>query len=162
MKFPAGQGVWPAFWLLPVGNPKGEIDIVEYVYNAGTEQQNMIHNNNLCDAVGNQAFWCDQNYNSQWGYWKAPSSLSSTYFVDDWHVVSCLWENGTTTIYINGFPVSQRRISPAAQPSQIILNLAMGGSWPTTNGNGAAWTQPVSLGPEVFEIDYVRVYQRSA
>jgi hypothetical protein len=161
MKLPSGQGVWPAFWALPTSNYQGEVDIMEFVFNNGTERQNMIHNNNLCDSGGNAIFWRDLYYNTQWGFWSAPSTLSPTYMVDDWRVLSCLKQNGTTTVYIDGYPVCQRKISPANLPMQIILNLAMGGGWPTTNSGGQAWTQPVSLGPEVFEIDYVRTYQKA-
>jgi len=42
IKFPSGQGLWPAFWLLPQDSPygdwpaSGEIDIVEAVNLDGT------------------------------------------------------------------------------------------------------------------------------
>lgn len=163
MKFPSGQGVWPAFWLLPNANYQGEIDIVEFVFNGGTEHQNMIHNNNLCNPPGSTVYWDDVHYNTQYGFWAAPSTLSPTYMVDDWHVVGCYWNeiDNTTTIYIDGFPVSQRRLGPYGQLSAIIFNMAMGGGWPTTNGSGQAWTQPVSLTDQVFEIDYIRTFQKS-
>lgn len=162
MKFPKGQGVWPAFWMLPNTNYQGEIDIVEYVFNGGTEHQNMIHNNNLCNWPGSVAFFAEANYNVQYGYWMAPASLSPTYFVDDWHVVGCYWNeiDNTTTIYIDGYPVSQRRLGPAGQLSAVIFNLAIGGGWPTTNANGQAWTQPVDLTDQVFEISYFRAFQK--
>jgi hypothetical protein len=161
LRLPSGQGVWPAYWGLPTTNYKGETDFMEYVYNNGTERQNMIHNNNLCDGAGNQIFWCDSRYNGQYGFWSAPSTLSPTYMVDDWRVLACHKRADRTTIYLDGQPLSQRKISPYNLPLQIIHNLAMGGSWPTTNSSGAAWTQPVSLGPEVFELDYTRVYTPS-
>jgi hypothetical protein len=163
MKFPKGMGVWPAFWLLPNNNWQGEIDIVEFVFNEGTEHQNMIHHNNLCDWPGASVFWAETCENTQYGYWIAPGSLSSTYVVDDWHVVGCYWNeiDNTATIYIDGFPVVQRRVGPAGQKSAIILNMAMGGGWPTTNANGQKWTQPVSLDDQVFEIDYVRTFQKA-
>lgn len=163
MKFPSGLGVWPAFWLLPNTNYQGEIDIVEFVNNNGTEHQNMIHNNNLCNWPGNLVYFADVNYNTQYGVWIAPSPLSPTYFVDDWHTVSCYWNelDNTTTIYIDGFPVSQRRLGPAGQPSAVIFNMAMGGGWPTTNANGQAWTQPISLTDQAFEISHFRVFQKT-
>jgi hypothetical protein len=162
-KLPKGLGVWPAFWLLPNTNWQGEIDIMEFVYNNGTEKQNMIHNSNVCDWPGNTVYWAERQYNGQYGYWIAPSTLSPTYMVDDWRTLSCYWNelDDTTTIYLDGQPVSQRRLGPAGQYSCIIFNLAIGGAWPTTNANGQAWTQPIDLTDQVFEISHVRTFQKS-
>lgn len=160
-RLPVGQGSFPAYWGLPTTNYQGETDYMEFVNNGGTDFPNMIHNNNLCDSHGNQAYWCDARYNSQYGVWDPGPSFSPTYMVDDIHLVACHKRADRTTIYLDGQPLSQRKIQPYNLPQQIIHNLAFGGAWATRNSAGQDWTQPISLGPEVFELFHTRVYTPS-
>lgn len=163
VKLPPGLGVWPAFWILPDVKWQAEIDIMEYVRNDATEFASMVHcgvHENY--APGPYAIWLEKNSNPQWGYWKAPADFSPTYFFDDWHVFSCLWEPELVTFYIDGYPVCQRHCGwkfvdgTDSGLASVLADLAMGDLWATSN-----WTTPVATDDQVFEIDYIRVYQQS-
>lgn len=162
-KLPYERGVWPAMWLNPqVGWPP-EIDIFEFVVTGVTELPNMIHHNvhrsNMPDGNG-RYLYADLNVNQTYGYWKAPASLDPNYFGADWHVYGCLWEDGIVTFYIDGEPIAARRCvwkhddGSDGGMAHFLLNLAIGGSWPTNN-----WTTPVPTTPQVMETDYIRIYQ---
>lgn len=158
-KMPPGMGVWPAFWINPqVGWPP-EIDIVEYVRNNTTELPSMIHHN---VHPTQRYLYQDLNTNTQYAYWRAPSPLDQNYFTDDFHVFGCFWDETAATIHIDGQPVAAIRCpwlhsdGSDGGMAHLLLNLAMGGAWPTNS-----WTSPVALDDQIFEIDYVRVYQKS-
>jgi beta-glucanase (GH16 family) len=163
-KLPYERGVWPAMWINPqVGWPP-EIDIFEYVVTGVTETPNMIHHNVHRAAMpdGNGRYlYADLNVNETYGYWKAPPALDPNYFGADWHVFGCLWTpDGVVTFYIDGEPIAARRCvwkhddGSDGGMAHFLLNLAIGGSWPTNS-----WTTPVPTVPQVMETDYVRIYQ---
>jgi beta-glucanase (GH16 family) len=163
VKLPPGLGVWPALWILPDAKWQAEIDFMEYVRNDATELADMVHcavHENY--GGGPYVTWLEKNSNSQWGYWKAPATLSRTYFIDDWHVFSCLWEPGLVTFYIDGYPVCQRHCGwlfvdgTDSGLASVLADLAMGDAWATAN-----WTTNVATDDQVFEIDYVRVFQKA-
>jgi beta-glucanase (GH16 family) len=150
IKIPKGQGMWPAFWILGndidnVGWPKcGEVDIME---NIGREP-----------AV---------NHGSMHGPgYSAGNSLTASYTMpsgqslgDDFHVYALEWEPNVARFYVDNTLYETQ--TPAALPSGtswvfdhpffIILNVAVGGSWP---GSPDATT----VFPQNMLVDYVRVY----
>jgi len=153
LKAPSGQGLWPAFWMLgsdidTAGWPMcGEIDIME---NIGREP-----NINHATAHG-------LGYSGTQGI-GGPYVLPYTQgsFSDAFHVFAVEWEAGTIRWYVDGqqyFAASPADVQGRGDwafdhPFFLLLNLAVGGSWP--GAPDAATKLPQSLA-----VDYVRVYQR--
>lgn len=155
LKVPRGQGVWPAFWLLgqnveQVGWPAcGEIDIMENVGFEPSTVHGTIHGPGFSGAQGISA-----------GY-----ALPAGAFADAFHQFAAEWEPGQIRFYVDGALYATRTPSdlPAGaqwnvlegHPFTIILNLAIGGSWP---GSPDAST----VFPQALLVDYVRVYARAS
>ncbi|NUN68892.1 MAG: family 16 glycosylhydrolase [Bacteroidetes bacterium] len=154
MKLPYGKGIWPAFWMLganigTVGWPAcGEIDIMEMIGGPTTSTGGD-------GRVFGTAHWY-QNGHAQYGLSKA---LASGRLADEFHTYSILWDDKQIIWYLDGVQYCVINTQPTAlnafrAPHFIILNLAVGGNWP---GSPDATT----TFPQLFEIDYVRVYQKS-
>jgi beta-glucanase (GH16 family) len=152
IKVPYGQGIWPAFWMLGndvgvVGWPAcGEIDIMENIGREPSAVHGTLHGPGYSGAEG----------------------IGSTYtltggrrFGDDFHVFAVEWERGALAFFVDGTPYATRTaadLPPGARwafdhPFFIILNVAVGGSWP---GNPDGTT----VFPQRMLVDYVRVYRR--
>jgi len=155
MKVPAGQGLWPALWMLPSTTTYGgwaaggEIDILETV-NAADQAHGTIHH-------GGQWPSNQQIGGSLAGNWSA-----------DFNVYAMEWEPDEIRWYVNGsqyFAVTSNQWfsanatsndrAPFDRPFHFLINLAVGGNWP---GNPNAST-PF---PAQFQIDYLRMLQRPA
>jgi beta-glucanase (GH16 family) len=153
IKIPKGQGLWPAFWMLgnditQNGWPKcGEIDIMENIGREPGINHGSLH------APSSAA---------------ATSDLTSTIslpagqnYSDDFHLYAVEWEPGTVRFYVdaNNYATFAQSQWPAGgqwvfdHPFFIILNVAVGGSWP---GSPDATTQF----PQQMLVDYVRVYSK--
>jgi beta-glucanase (GH16 family) len=147
IKIPAGQGIWPAFWMLgsnisSVDWPAcGEIDIME---NIGKEP-GMVHG-----SLHGSGF--DSS---------APYSLSTGKFADDFHVFAIEWEPAAVRFYVDGNLYDTRTPAnvPAGQtwafdhPFFILLNVAVGGYWPGSPDSTSTF-------PQTMLVDYVRVYSK--
>lgn len=149
MKIPDGQGMWPAFWMLPT-NPaqdwpvSGEIDIFESVGQSANFSYGTIH-------YGQP--WPDNSHQGgsilmQPGKWS-----------DDFHTYAIEWEAGEIRWYVDNMIYSTKTIAdvaPEAWPFDgqndfhFILNLAVGGTWGGTVDEAAL--------PQTLQVDYVRVY----
>lgn len=135
MKLPAGQGLWPAFWLLEedqTGPP--EIDIMEFLGHDTTT----IHMNYHYPENGHQ---------------QAQTSFMGPDFSSGWHTYAVNWEPGKITWYIDG--VARKTFTGnqvTDKPMYIIMNLAVGGSWPGDPDTSTPF-------PATMEVDYVRVYK---
>jgi beta-glucanase (GH16 family) len=144
-QLPAGGGLWPAFWLLPVDQSwPPEIDAMEAFGDTNPVNDEgghtMIHyashtppNNQVCGA------WFNTGIDITAGF--------HTYGVD--------WEPSGITYYFDGTPYASCPPNPAAnKPFYILINLAVGGmgSWPGTPSSTTTW-------PAEMKIDYVRAYQ---
>ena len=157
MKLPSGQGLWPAFWMLPqdtnygVWAASGEIDIVEAI--------------NLDGTNGNEIF-ATIHYG---GVFPANLSSSVTHtpgpdVTEDFHTYAFEWDEFEMRWYLDGtlYRVENFWSSTAApypapfdQPFHILFNLAVGGNFPgSPNG-----TTPF---PATLEVDWVRVYSGEA
>jgi beta-glucanase (GH16 family) len=151
LKLPQGKGTWPAFWMLPQNSGSwpsdGEIDIMEEVgYRPGWVSSS-IH----CSA-----------YNHVAGTGKTGEQFVET-AESDFHVYALEWTND----YIRGFVdgnihfefrndgKDNKNTWPFDVPYYLKLNLAWGGDW-----GGYEGVDESKL-PATYEIDYVRVYQRS-
>ena len=136
-KLPAGQGFWPAFWLLPEnGGWPPELDIMEVLGNDPSTLYTTVHT-----GAANNSF-------SQANHVVDLSAGFHTYGVD--------WEPDYITWYLDGHAV-YKTATPAdmtganASPMYMILNLAVGGYWP---GNADSTTHF----PNSMLVDWVRAY----
>lgn len=139
-RVPSGQGLWPAFWMLPIThNPKPEIDIVEILGNDPDTIKMFYH---YLSAEGNIA--------KSGGEWIGPD------YSQDWHIFGVDWQPDQIIWYVDGvtrFKFTEAAYIPA-EPMYLILNLAVGGNWPGSPNADTSF-------PSRFEIDYVRVFQRA-
>ncbi len=149
IKLPEGQGLWPAFWMLPtdpdVGWPmSGEIDIME-----STGQASMIVNGTI--HYGEP--WPNNSFSgghilSQPGKWS-----------DAFHTYAIEWTPYEIRWYLDDILYSTKTPADMANSAwwtfenyqyHLILNLAVGGS--------LGGTPDDSIFPVSMEVDYVRVY----
>ncbi|MBY6210352.1 family 16 glycosylhydrolase [Microbulbifer agarilyticus] len=152
MKFPDGQGMWPAFWMLPTdpvnGWPmSGEIDIFESVGQSANFAYGTIH-------YGQP--WPDNSHQGN-GIMMQPGKWS-----DDYHTYAIEWESHEIRWYVDNLLYSVKTpadVSPEDWPFDgrnkfhFLLNLAVGGSWGGEVDD--------SVMPQQLNVDYVRVYPGS-
>jgi beta-glucanase (GH16 family) len=143
IKFPAGRGLWPAFWIeganvYQAGWPAcGEVDIVE------PKSQNPYLVPGYAHATG----------------FKHQAFLTVTKPITaGFHTYGVVWNPSGVTWYFDGHAFSHMKSYqgwPFGKPFFIILDLAIGGSYP---GKVTAAT-PF---PAKMTVDWVRVYSRTA
>ena len=157
-KAPAGQGLWPAIWMMPKDEsfygqwPKcGEIDIME------------VLGNDL------ETGYCTIHYGEPHAEQQGTFKFDAENLANEFHDYSVEWEPGEMRFYIDENLVltcndwftavegedDKPYPAPFNQPFFVQMNLAVGGNWPgdpdeTTDFENAE-----------FVIDYVRVYQKS-
>jgi len=173
MKLPAGQGLWPAFWMLPqddeVGSPpadgvyggfsqSGEIDIMEAVNLGGNPGPGGIGGGN--EIFGTIHFGGEFPANR----FSTVEYVASESLTEQFNNFAVEWDEFEIRWYFNGilFATQNSWFSDAApfpapfdQPFEIILNLAVGGTFPgPTDGS-----TPSSA---TMEVEYVRVYSGEA
>ncbi|MDZ7925103.1 MAG: family 16 glycosylhydrolase [Marinagarivorans sp.] len=166
-KLPAGQGTWPAIWMLPSDDVyggwanSGEIDIMEAVnLKAGGERQ--VHG-----TLHYGATWPNNVYSGS--PYSLPNGVNPA---DDFHVYVIEWEQGEIRWYADGdhyatqtssgwYTVSalNNPFAPFDQRFHMILNFAVGGNWPEGANNKGI---DASVFPQEMLVDYVRVYQCTA
>lgn len=150
-KMPGGIGTWPAIWMLSTdgvygGWPSsGEIDIMEHV---GFNPDTIFSTTHT------------HRYNHVKGTQKKGSAACPT-ATTEFHVYGLEWEEDEYRTYLNGELIFTYKNDgegweswPYDQPFHLIMNLAIGGNLGGKHGVDD------TLFPRVFEIDYVRVYQR--
>lgn len=99
---PAGQGLWPAFWLVDKGDHH-EIDVMESLGERPTLYYAGVHVGGVADMHS-----------------------ASGQFANSWHVYGVLWTATGVTFTVDGHPFCSR---PDAidKPLYMVLNLAIGG-----------------------------------
>lgn len=137
MKFQAGQGIWPAFWLLPVNKEwPPEIDIMEAIGSKPDQILQTIHWQTNGQPEKSVSVVNDKNS-----------------YANVWHTYGVDWEPGKIIWYIDGKETASYSGSNVPDtPMEIIIDLAVGGLLP---GNANS-TTPF---PSQLEVDYVHVYQ---
>ena len=134
-QLPAGQGLWPAFWLLQTDMSwPPEIDVVEVLGHDMTTLYTAAHTNQT------------GSHTSQGGTIKV-ANMSQSY-----HTYGVDWQKDFITYYFDGNQVF-KTATPADmnEPMYMIANLAVGGYWPgMVNG-----TTPF---PAQMKIDYIHAY----
>lgn len=154
-KVPRGRGTWPAIWMLPtkwdLGNGKwpdvGEIDIMEHV----GHDPGVVH----------------ASTHTQKHQWKIGTQRTAKIAVpraqEEFHTYVLEWEAEEIRMYVDDrlYFTAKRDGGdwtswPFFRPFHLVVNIAIGGEW-----GGEKGIDPTAL-PQRMEIDYVRVYRRTA
>lgn len=153
-KIPSALGSWPAIWMLGINKAEagwpscGEIDIMEHVgfdpdiihANIHTKAFNHVLGTNKGNTIIFEDPWAEFHvYALEW------FEDRMDFFFDDSLYFS--FQNdmaGNTDTW------------PFDKPHYLLINLAYGGSWGGQKG------VDTGLLPLIYEIDYVRYYQKSA
>jgi beta-glucanase (GH16 family) len=153
---PEAQGFWPAAWLMgnniaSVNWPAcGEQDVLERVNAAATSDWNSgsVHGTGFTGAsLGTLYYFPSGETAAQWHtYGMIWSKGSVSYYVDDPTQAYITYTNASLS-GLNGatWPFD------AGQSNFILLNLAIGGSWPGSPDSSTPF-------PSEMLVDYVRVY----
>lgn len=161
-KLPAGQGIWPAIWMLPTNSPYGgwaaggEIDIVE---SRGSEVDKTIGTLHFGDN------WPKNAYKG--GETKFPGKNAA----EDFHTYMIEWTKNEISWFLDGkkwqtiekkdwFSASAKKsdTAPFDSPFHLIFNVAAGGHF-FGNTKQDVNKLPNSAFPQTLLIDYVRVSQ---
>ncbi|HYO09684.1 MAG TPA: PA14 domain-containing protein [Tepidisphaeraceae bacterium] len=136
-KLPAGQGLWPAIWMMPASHndDNGELDVLEVTGDDPSRANFNLHRNGLND--GHE--------------WVGPD------FSQDFHTFGVDWQADHVAWYVDGVERARttdpRYISPEAM--YPILNVALGGDW-------AGAPDATTPFPATMDVDYVRVWQQQS
>jgi beta-glucanase (GH16 family) len=157
-KVPYGQGIWPAFWTLghdigTVSWPKcGEIDILEMVGGGSGGDSSELRDDTVVSSVH-----YEQTDGQHWNH-GATYTISNGILNDGFHTYSIIWDENYIYSFIDGVQYGAQQITDANRydefhkPHFLLLNLAVGGIWP-------GYPDKHTTFPQVYQIDYVRVYQ---
>jgi beta-glucanase (GH16 family) len=156
MRLPGGQGLWPAFWLLPQDDvyggwaASGEIDIMEAV-NLGGAGGNNVHG-----TIHFGGAWPDNQFTGS-------SYLVSTDATAEFHTYALEWDPNELRWYVDDVLFAMQNAwsttggpypAPFDQPFYLLLNVAVGGNFPGAPDSTTAF-------PATLEVDWVRVYSGS-
>jgi beta-glucanase (GH16 family) len=147
IKLPSGQGIWPAFWLIDNNctkswNPRcGEIDIMENIGNEPAKIYGTVHG----------PLYSTGSYTLQHGA-----------FADNFHIFTLQWDANHLYFFVDGINykiVDKATITNQADwiydhPFYIILDIAIGGSWPGNPDSTNVW-------PQKMYISYVKLYSNN-
>lgn len=149
-KMPKGRGTWAAFWMMPENFQSwpldGEIDIMEYVGYQPNITHTAIHTETYNHSIGTEK--------------SAMKDIKTA--ETDFHIYGLEWTEDEITTYVDGVAFfsfkndksGNKKTWPFDMPFYVKLNLAIGGDW-----GGKMGIDP-DIFPAVYEIDYVRVYQK--
>ncbi len=156
ISLPVGEGLWPAFWMMPQDDlyggwaASGEIDIMEA---SGRFEDRSIA------ALHFGGSWPNNTHTHR--EYHFPSGMT----IADFIVYAIEWEEGEIRWYVNDFLIKTSTNwhteggefpAPFDQDFYLLLNLAIGG---TFDGNRLPpddlFDQPV-----IMQVEYVRVYQK--
>jgi len=148
VRVPAGQGLWPAFWMLPEEARyggwavSGELDIMEVL----GHDPGRLH----CTVHYGGSYPCNSN---------TGSSVVGPDLSADFHTYAVEWSDGEITWLLDGTAVHTLtaeglggRFWPFDRPFHLLLNLAVGGNWPGSPNASTPF-------PAELAVDWVRVWQ---
>lgn len=151
LRLPSGKGTWPAFWMMPANFTSwpadGEIDIMEEVgYNP-----NYVSSSIHCSS-----------YNHSMNTQKTKEIYVPT-AQSEFHVYALEWTEDYIKTFVDGKELfyfandkkGNKDTWPFNAAFYLKLNLAWGGNW------GGAQGVDESVLPATYEIDYVRVFQKT-
>lgn len=132
-KFPSGQGLFPAIWLLPSNNkPYPEIDIVEMLGQQPKELWHVAHKNDG-----------ERDY-----------KLTRGFDGSEWHIYTLDWHENVLIFYIDGHE-KFRTPNISNTPMYLWMNVAVGGTWVGDPNEKTVF-------PSSMEVDYVRIYSKNS
>jgi beta-glucanase (GH16 family) len=152
-KLPKGRGIWPAVWMMPTDNrygnwpDSGEIDIAELVGHEPGRVHGTLHYGDREKRQMEKG----ESY-----------KLSKGTFADEFHVFGLEWEKEKISWSVDGVVYQTQKAwhtrdagfpAPFDQRFYLILNLAVGGTWPGEPDGKTEF-------PCGMVVDWVRVYQR--
>lgn len=138
-KLPIGQGIFPAFWMMTNKEDTWlpEIDILEMIGNRPDEIWMVLHGldeNNKKNTVSD--YYIGENYTSEF----------HTFGVE-WTPTNITWRiDGKIRFETNEYIPKEKMF--------LYMNIAIGGDWPGSPDHTTQF-------PALFEIDYVRFYQKA-
>jgi beta-glucanase (GH16 family) len=157
IKFPSGQGIWPAFWLLgsdmdQVGWPGcGEIDLMEIV-NTGSEYHVTLHG-----PQGDSDYFGGVEKSEQ----VVGTSGPIADLTNDFHTYWVNWQPNSITIGVDDTTLgafTPKSLPPGAQwvfdhPMYALLNISIGGAWAGPPDASTPW-------PATMLVDWFRYVPR--
>jgi beta-glucanase (GH16 family) len=151
IKLPAGQGLWPAFWMLGHRHPgipwpvSGELDIMEHKGSEPTTTSSAVHG---------------PGYSGNTPLVHAHSLARGT-LTEDFHTFAVEWDSRQVRFFVDDsahYAITRGALeqfgkSVLDQPFYLILNLAVGGAYDGDPRSDAIF-------PATMLVDYVRVFRR--
>ena len=153
MRLPGGQGLWPAFWMLPQDNvygtwaASGEIDVMEAVNLGASGGNRVVGTIHYGGEFPNNVFTGNE-------YTLASNATA------DFHEYALEWDETEMRWYVDGVLYAMQNSwytagspfpAPFNERFHILFNVAVGGNFPgAPNGS--------TVFPVTMEVDYVRVY----
>ncbi len=162
VKLPAGQGLWPALWMMPEDSvyggwaASGEIDVMENIGSIPTNVFGTLH-------FGGPYPDNTQSYGLSYNFLPGASVTNFNIYLLEWTTNAINWYiNGqlyeTQTSWWSSSTTDNSTINPYPapfnKPFYIIMNLAIGGTLGGTINN--------SIFPCDMQVDYVRLYNLTA
>lgn len=139
---PAGQGLWPAFWMMPESSittgvdhdNDGEIDVMEVLDGSPNVVYGTVHQNGAQSQV---------------------TDTSSVPLTAGWHTYAVNWEPGSITWYIDGtaYGTYTGPLVPST-PMYPIFDLAVGGSW-------GGMPNAATVFPATMDVSGIQIWQQT-
>ena len=112
-QLPSGQGIFPAFWMLPQsGDTLPEVDIIEYM---GDETNTVWHVFHYMDGDTQ----C-----------RSGTEFKGARFDQDFHTYTLEWQKDSLKWFVDGVETFAVNKNVPADKMYLILNTAVGGDWP--------------------------------
>ena len=151
VKLPAGQGLWPAFWMLGHDYPAtpwpacGELDVMENHGSEPTTTSSAVHGPGYSGATP----------------FAHAYTLERGTFSDDFHTFTVEWDSLHVRFFVDDtahYGITRDAVEHFGkaifdQPFYLILNLAVGGRFDGDPRSDAIF-------PATMLVDFVRVYAR--
>lgn len=168
IKSPTGNGMWPAFWMLPQPTNAGST-WNEYTYWPANGEIDIFEaKGRLANVVDTTLHFggCDNAHD----YQTQSTTLSSN--TDQWHTYAVEWTSSYIDWYVDGarvlhvastrwwsrptgWPANVDSVTaPFDKPFYILFNLAVGGQY-----DGYVEPDAANFSPASMYVDYVRVYK---
>lgn len=138
-QLPAGQGMWPAFWMMPADKSwPPELDVMEMLGHDPYTLYGTAHSG----ATGSHTF---EGVNL-----KTPDMTAG------FHTYGMEWNAQKITWYFDGQAIgSVATPADLNKPMYMIANLAVGGPW-------GGYPDSTTKFPGDFKIDYIRAFQKDS
>ncbi|MBM7539855.1 glycoside hydrolase family 16 protein [Amphibacillus cookii] len=135
-RLPRGQGIFPAFWMLPNQDETWlpEIDIIELLGHEPDRVWMVVH------GLENDRLRSDS------------ASFKGPDFSETFHTFVLEWSKDELIWLIDGVERYRTTSFVPQVPMYLYLNTAVGGDWPGSPDETTKF-------PQTYEVDYIRVYQ---